>query len=349
MLTFEDLLISRDQATATSASFPFKLDVAPIEIDANHRNMVKFPNATEARLPITEIVNMIRRKLYLSTGPQSALVDRRKSLGPKALDPPRKSIVPLPVPGLPDVITNTDKNEGFNQLKQFDTTFVVDDTGSMQLPAKSSDASGSDVKTRWDVLTKALQYIAQIAATYDKDGVDISFLISEDLNTTNITTGQEVLDLLDQVDLTAGSGGTYFEPVLAEILGPYVSKYEDFFEKKKKGEKTTKPKPLNVIVLTDGMDDEEEATEELLVRIAGQLDKMNAPRSQVGIQFLQVGDDPDAAAFLDRLDNDIKVTRGVRDVSRLKILPEQMLMVCSSLTQRLSRTWRRMMWTSLRT
>lgn len=264
--------------------------------------MVKFPSANEARLAITEIVNMIKRKLGLAVIPSPSGKNGEKRLST------------LPVPDLPDEIKHKDKNEGFSQLAQFDTVFVIDDTGTMQRPAKSADPEDDDTITRWDVLTKALQYIADIAARYDEDGIDVHYLISKQVH-RNVATGQEVLNLLAQVDLTKGGGGTYFESVLAKILGPYVANYEEYFENVRKRLPAEEPKPLNIIVLTDGEDDDEEATEELLVDIARKLDKMNVPRSQVGIQFLQVGDDKKAADFLDRLDNDLKKIYGVRDVS----------------------------------
>jgi hypothetical protein len=288
--------------------------------------MVKFASANDARYPITEIVNMVKRKLGLGIIPT----------------PSTGSNIPLmvlPVPGLPDEISHKDKNEGFSQLSQFDTVFVIDDTGSMQLPAKASDSEAPDTTTRWDVLTTSLQYIADIAAKYDKDGVDIHFLLSKWLNQTNVTSGQEVLNLLEQVDLTQGGGGTYFEPVLAKILGPYVANYQEYFDKVRRRLKAVEPKPLNIIVLTDGKDDEEDATEEMLVRIAKKLDEMSVPRSQVGIQFLQVGDDPEAAIYLEYLDNEIKTKHGVRDVSCIveSVIYFPVLTYCSLWIPRLSR------------
>jgi len=43
------------------------------------------------------------------------------------------------------------------------------------------------------------------------------------------------------------------------------------------------------------------------------LDKMNAPLTQVGIQFLQVGDDDEAAKWLKSLDDDLEDDHDVRD------------------------------------
>ena len=85
----------------------------------------------------------------------------------------------------------------------------------------------------------------------------------------------------------------------------------------------------DVIIITDGADDDEEATEDLLVGIAKRLDDMTAPRSQIGIQFLQVGDDPKAAEFLKKLDDDLKNEYGIRDVSYPAATPNLTVCACS--------------------
>jgi hypothetical protein len=78
------------------------------------------------------------------------------------------------------------------------------------------------------------------------------------------------------------------------------------------------PKPLNLIVLTDGEADDEQEVEEYLVETARTLDELGAPKSHIGIQFVQVGDDVEAAEYLRRLDDDLKnlhQNRGIRHVS----------------------------------
>ena len=42
---------------------------------------------------------------------------------------------------------------------------------------------------------------------------------------------------------------------------------------------------------------------------------MNAPDTQIGLQFLQVGDDEAAAKWLKSLDDDLENDHDVRDVS----------------------------------
>jgi hypothetical protein len=267
--------------------------------------MVKFASGNEARETITEIVNMIKRKLDIPIIPMSSNLL------------PGLELTVLQAPGYEGKKTRErDDNKGFSRLALFDTIFVIDDTGSMQDAADSNEPAAPGRKTRWDVLTRSMQYIGNIAAEYDPDGVDIHFLISTSLSRTNIKSGQEVLNLLAQVDLEQGFGGTYFAAVLAEVLGPYVARYENYFDATKRREKADKVRPLNVIVLTDGKADDAKSTKKTIIKIGKQLDKMNAPDTQIGLQFLQVGDDEAAAKWLKSLDNDLENEHDVRDVSQ---------------------------------
>lgn len=69
-----------------------------------------------------------------------------------------------------------------------------------------------------------------------------------------------------------------------------------------------------VLVLTDGRADDPDGLRDLLIEMAGRLDEIRAAPHQLGIQLLQVGDDPEAAEFLASLDDDLKEGSGVRDM-----------------------------------
>lgn len=265
---------------------------------------MKFASGNEARETMTEIVNMIKRKLEIPIIATASSIASTLEL--LVLTPPRYEA---------DKSRGRDDNTGFARLALFDTVFVIDDTGSMQMTANSDEVAAPGIKTRWDVLTNSMQFIGNIAAEYDPDGVDIYFLVSTDLNQTNIKSGQAVLNLLAEVDLTKGSGGTYFAEVLADILGTHVARYDDYFKAAKRREKVDKVRPLNVIVLTDGKANDGNATKKTIIKMGRKLDDMNAPLTQIGIQFLQVGDDNDAAKWLKSLDDDLEDNHDVRDVS----------------------------------
>ncbi|MCJ1321479.1 hypothetical protein MMC15_006824 [Xylographa vitiligo] len=169
------------------------------------------------------------------------------------------------------------------------------------------------VTTRWDVLMRGMQYIADIAARHDENVVDVFFLCSK-LTKTNIKDSREILDRLNKVNLEMNTGGTYFEPVLSPILSSYTLKYKEYFNARNADELVDPPKPMNIIVLTDGGANDPKQTQDLLVRVARELDAMWAPSYQLGIQFVQVGDDPRATKYLKILDDQLKKMYDVRDM-----------------------------------
>lgn len=72
------------------------------------------------------------------------------------------------------------------------------------------------------------------------------------------------------------------------------------------------PKPLNIIVLTDGEPTDD--PESVIVDAARRLDALNAPLSQVGIQFFQIGDEEGAREALEDLDDALAEIYGIRDM-----------------------------------
>ncbi len=234
-------------------------------------------------------------------------------------NPPRRSQTDFPRIPAPD------DHDPLNRLKMFDTKFIVDDTGSMNLPIEQSKPYG---RKRWDVTVEALGHIAEIAARYDEDGIDIRFLIEQKLDEDRIKSGNRVRELLGKIDLDAHSGGTKFRDQLEDALDPHLDKYEeylkqmdDYKQKRQQGlgiRAPKRPKFLSLIVITDGEADDEQKVEEYIVSVAKRLDDWAAPAAYVGIQFVQVGDDYRATIFLQRLDNELKNCEPeIRDVSTL--------------------------------
>ena len=98
-------------------------------------------------------------------------------------------------------------------------------------------------------------------------------------------------------------GGTPTAARLNGILRPYLKLVEE------KGSDAVKP--LNVIVITDGVASDD--VETVILNAAKKLDKYDAPGWQVGIQFFQVGREPGAAAALRELDDELSED-GLRDI-----------------------------------
>lgn len=102
---------------------------------------------------------------------------------------------------------------------------------------------------------------------------------------TNVTDASTIREAFETV---TPSGSTPTGYLLDEVLRPYVEKVEDA--------KATRErvKPLILLVITDGRADDSDQVKECIVEMAQRLDEVRAPPYQLGIQFIQVGDDPDA-------------------------------------------------------
>ena len=242
---------------------------------------------------------------------------------------PRRSTVP-------HASNVNDDEDPFNRLIMFDTVLIVDDTGSMIKAARDSEPEGAD---RWSTTGEALKHIAQLAASKDPDGIDIKFLKSQSLNEDNITsvdTVMEILGLIDMYDGTHG-GGTVFKEHLENAISPRLEFYRDYLQQeaaykedlrrlakdrqaRARLERPKRPNMLNLIIITDGQADDRQEVEDYIVETAVELDRLRAPAAQVGIQFVQVGQDESARRYLKHLDDELKHREPpIRDVSSYPI------------------------------
>ncbi|SCZ88761.1 BZ3500_MvSof-1268-A1-R1_Chr2-1g04620 [Microbotryum saponariae] len=204
-------------------------------------------------------------------------------------------------------------------LKKYDTVFLVDDSGSMEM--------------FWeDQLAPALAAVIQTAIRYDDDGVDIYFF-----NSRHHATSRSAPELLQLFQKVWPSKSTPTASALRRVLDPYVSNLEnwvveyveppyssceenksvadpDVVPNRGKPSGYPRPKPMNLIVLTDGAPDRGEAPEPVIVEMAQRLDKMRMPPFQLGIQFVQIGTDDEAAQSLRSLDDDLREKHGIRDI-----------------------------------
>ena len=200
-------------------------------------------------------------------------------------DPP-PSYTPAPV----TVAPSTDNPYAF--LSTFDTVFLIDDSGSM--------AGG-----KWRETADALKAITPICTKHDRDGIDIYFLNTPDSPThKNVTSQDRVQHIFDKV---RPGGGTPTGSRLNAILKPYLRECEA-----KGANKIDEVKPMNIIVLTDG--EAHDDPESVILNAARKLDRLEAPMWQVGIQFFQVGNDPEATKALNELDDGLQDLGCERDI-----------------------------------
>ncbi|KAJ5819215.1 hypothetical protein N7474_004806 [Penicillium riverlandense] len=204
-----------------------------------------------------------------------------------------------------------DGDERYAFLKDFDTIFLVDDSSSMR-------------GERWQEAEAAIAAIAPICTQYDGDGIDIFFLNHRcevppgvyDANGggyTNVTTAAQVQRIFSSVQ---PRGATPVGKRLLSILGPYLAELERLehaaTNASRRGDVrlaaqlgAKKPKPLNIIAITDGEFTDD--AESIIVQVARRLDGegCKALPWQVGVQFFQIGNDERATKYLQQLDDDL--------------------------------------------
>ncbi|KAG8685005.1 hypothetical protein FRC08_013347 [Ceratobasidium sp. 394] len=207
--------------------------------------------------------------------------------------------VPVTIPEVPPPVNNMVSpgvENALELLKEYDTVFLIDDSGSM---------AGS----LWREAGKALEGVARVAAQYDDDGIDIHFLNCKE-SMHGVTSEDQVRELFTRIQ---PRGQTPTGSRLDSLLRPYVSSIEQAYQQTSSTDPSvTGIKPANFIVITDGAPSDE--PEDVLVDIARRLDRGNFPLSQLGVQFVQIGNDPEARAALEELDDDISGKYGVRDI-----------------------------------
>ncbi|KAJ7468465.1 hypothetical protein FB451DRAFT_373762 [Mycena latifolia] len=192
-------------------------------------------------------------------------------------------------------------------LRKYDTIILVDDSGSMSLPGSKRGA------TRWFEAGEALEALAETAQQYDADGIDIYFLNNK-TEALNMKSSSDVRDVFEKI---SPRGATPTGERLDQLLKPRLVKLEQA-EIESDGtpiDKKTKQeiKRVNFIVITDG-----EATDNpkhAIVDAAKRLKAMtNLCMIQMGIQFVQVGNDSSATRALKELDDDLHKVGNIRDI-----------------------------------
>ncbi|KAI3338501.1 hypothetical protein F4824DRAFT_459450 [Ustulina deusta] len=218
----------------------------------------------------------------------------------------------------------------FRFLAEFDTVFLIDDSSSMTWNDRGDSRLRAGELSRWEQTRNVIEQIVPICMRYDQDGVDIYFLndpyhlhlfddphqnepgwskaaIAEEGKASHAYVGVgDANDVRTVFDSRRPMLNTPTGRRLGEIMETYVNCYEAH---EARGQKP--PKPLNIIVITDGEASDKDALRDSLIKQAERLDALSAPYHQLGVQFFQVGKDEWAARHLRELDDGLgKYRRG---------------------------------------
>lgn len=196
----------------------------------------------------------------------------------------------LSTPWIPPTVPDGDEDP-YSILRDYDTVIVIDDSGSM---------AGS----LWRMTSTVLAQLVRRAVCFDTDGIDMHFFNSEK-EQKNVGSARQVMQIFREVQPQRGTP-TYRR--LHSHLERYMRRLEA--DREIKG--------LNLIFITDGPPDNgaEEDIKDEIASVADWLKSLRASKQQVGIQFVQVGNDESASEFFKYIDDQIKGVRGLdRDVS----------------------------------
>ena len=194
------------------------------------------------------------------------------------------------------------QEDPYTFLSTFDTVLLIDDSGSM-------------AGRSWREVSLALSTIAPIVTSHDSDGITVYFLNHRSSDSGKASQGVASTgyhgirraETIQQIfETVRPGGGTPTGTRVNHILKAYMKAYEDSLRT------SSELKPLNLIVLTDGVPSDE--VEGVIVQCAKKLDKLEAPAYQVGIQFFQVGNESGAKEALEELDDCLAEQADVRDI-----------------------------------
>jgi uncharacterized protein with von Willebrand factor type A (vWA) domain len=173
------------------------------------------------------------------------------------------------------------------QLKKYDFIVLVDKSGSMS----TQDCPGG--KSRWDYAQENVLAIARECQKYDDNGITVGVFANKLKLYENVTDGAGMLEKIFTENQPAGSTDT--AGALDQVIQEYLS---------------SKAKPIIVVIITDGIPDDEPALISVIVKAT----KKISTREEIGLEFIQIGKDQHAHAFLDRLDNNMTKEGAALDI-----------------------------------
>jgi len=151
----------------------------------------------------------------------------------------------------------------------------------------------------WFQARDALAGVAEFSRQNGGESIDI-YCLNNPNYSLDLRTELDVRNFFDSI---SPDGQTPLGAKLRQIMDIYVPRIE---------EPSYNHKPISVLVITDGRptDDPRPA----IIDFARRLDARQVPLYKFGLQFVQIGDDPDATDALRELDDELGPVHGVRDM-----------------------------------
>lgn len=186
------------------------------------------------------------------------------------------------------------------QLGNYDIYALIDCSGSMG----TTDMPNG--KSRWNAAEEGTIALASKAIQYDQNGITVGIFHG---NTAKLIDNVNSTDIVKKIfSENEPSSGTPTDKMLEEV-------FKRYFDAKAAGQN---PKPILIAVVTDGEPNDRPATKRAIVEAT----KKMSSDGEIGISFLQIGNDSSAANFLQDLDDNLTKEGATFDIVDTKKLED---------------------------
>ncbi|KAM3097341.1 hypothetical protein ACKFKF_20420 [Phormidesmis sp. 146-12] len=188
-------------------------------------------------------------------------------------------------------------------LKDRDYTIVVAKTSSDLLQKPPG------YEQRWSNAHDAILTLAQKCETFDPDGLTLYLSDrrqSEQFKSYQHVKSSQITEIFE----------AHYPPATIDLLKVLQTILHEFFTRK--AAQQTKPNGEMILILIDGEPSDRMAISRLLIQTANQLDH----DTELGIGFIQLGDDLIARGFLAALDDNLKSTGAKFDIVHTQVITD---------------------------
>lgn len=186
--------------------------------------------------------------------------------------------------------SNASANEAIDP-RSTNIEILIDKSGSMLDPM---GVGSEPTQSRNDFMKEWVQGLVSQCARMDDDGIGIGFFNHRFLFQDGVKDTSNFSSLYDSVDANGSTN-----------MGAAVETRLEYWRGQKESDPSTKP--LRLIVATDGQPTDRQRLTDAIRKTCEYLASKGYSDSDVGIQFLQIGNDSQATEFLTWLDNDLNV------------------------------------------
>lgn len=176
-------------------------------------------------------------------------------------------------------------------IRDRDYTLLIDKSQSMS----TQDQAGG--KSRWEVAQESTYALAKQCEEYDPDGITVYVFSSRFKRYDNVTS--------DQVSKVYAENDPMGK---TDLLAALEDAIENYFQRKAAGE--TKPNGETLLIITDGEPEDRKGVIRYIIETSRRLDRDD----ELGISFIQVGDDPKVTEYLKALDDQLLDTGAKFDI-----------------------------------